>query len=183
VVPWQEAAKSGNITADFMERIYGRGAAVVLTWLVVWTALASVFSLTLGYSRIPYAAARGGDFFRLFARVHPRDHYPAPSLLAVGGLTAVFCFLSLETLVSAAVTVRIVIQFIGQIAALHLLRTRRPDVPMPFRMKLYPLPSLIALVGWLFLWGTSGVLLLALGLGVILSGAAVFILWRAKSRS
>jgi amino acid transporter len=182
VVPWQEAAKSSNIAAEFMERLHGRGAAVLLTWLVVWTALASVFSMTLGYSRIPYAAARAGDFFRVFSRVHPRHHYPGPSLLAMGGLTAAFCFLSLETLVGAAVTVRILVQFIGQIAALHLLRTRRPDIPLPFRMKFYPLPSLVALGGWLFLWGTSGWLLLALGLGVILSGTIVFLIWRRFGR-
>jgi amino acid transporter len=183
VVPWQEAMASQNIAAQFMEKVYGRRAAVILSWLVVWTSLACLFSMTLGYSRIPYAAARAGDFFRVFGRVHPREHYPTVSLVALGGLTAAFCFLPLDTLIGAAVTVRIVVQFIGQIAALHVLRTRRPDVALPFRMKLYPLPALLALVGWLFLWCTSGWELLAMGLGVILSGCVVFAVWRAIARN
>jgi len=179
VLPWQQAMQSQNIAAEFMERLYGRNAAVVLSWLVVWTALASLFSMTLGYSRIPYAAARAGDFFHVFDRVHPREHYPWLSLLAVGGLTAVFCFLPLDVVISAAVTVRILVQFIGQIVGLHLLRTQRPDVPMPFKMWLYPVPSLVALAGWLFLWGTSGWTLLAIGSGVIASGVLVYLIWRA----
>jgi amino acid transporter len=174
VVPWQEAMQSENIAAQFMERVYGRGAAVTLSWLVIWTCLACLFAMTLGYSRIPYAAARAGDFFRIFGRVHPRHHYPTTSLWAIGGVTAAFCFLPLGVLIEAAVTVRILVQFIGQIVALHVLRKTRPDIPLPFRMRLYPVPSLVALVGWLFLWGTSGWLLLGVGLGVIVSGCLLF---------
>lgn len=174
VVPWQEAMHSENIAAQFMERVYGRNAAVVVSWLVVWTSAACLFAMTLGYSRIPFAAARAGDFFRVFGRVHPRQHYPAASLWAIGGLTAVFCFLPLDVLIDATVTVRILLQFVGQIVALHLLHHARPDVRLPFRMWLYPLPAGIALVGWLFLWGTSGWRLLAIGLGVILSGLVVY---------
>ena len=82
------------------------------------------------------------------------------SLLAIGALTAVFCYVPLQTVIEGAVTVRIAVQFIGQIAALHILRTRRPDVPLPFRMWLYPMPALLALIGWIFLWATSGLTLL-----------------------
>jgi amino acid transporter len=178
VVPWQEAMKSQNIAALFMERLFGRRAAVAFTVLVVWTALASLFAGTLGYSRIPFAAAREGDFFPAFALLHPRGHYPWVSLLSLSALTAVFCFFSLDVVISAAVSVRIVVQFIGQIVALHLLRTTRPDVPMPFRMWLYPLPSLVALVGWLFVWATSGRQVLLAGGVVVVAGVAVFFAWR-----
>ncbi len=181
VVPWQEAMKSENIAALFMEKLFGRGVAVAFTWLVIWTAAASLFAITLGYSRIPYAAARQGDFFRIFAYVHPEGRYPLVSLLAIGALTAVFCYVPLQTVIEGAVTVRIAVQFIGQIAALHILRTRRPDVPLPFRMWLYPMPALLALIGWIFLWATSGLTLLLIGLGVIASGAIVFALWQKRS--
>jgi len=161
-----------------MERLFGRTAAVAFTMLVIWTALASLFAGTLGYSRIPFAAAREGDFFPAFAMLDPRGHYPVVSILALSVLTAVFCFFSLDVVISAAVSVRIVVQFIGQIVALHLLRTTRPDVPMPFKMWLYPLPSLVALVGWLFVWATSGKQVLLSGGVVIVTGLVVFLAWR-----
>ena len=182
VVPWREAMSSQNVAALFVERLFGRSVAVPFTWLIIWTAAACCFAMTLGYSRIPYAAARQGDFFSVFGRVHPRGHYPWVSLLAVSALTAAFCFLPLQQLIDAAVTVRILIQFVGQIVALHVLRASRPDVTLPFRMWFYPLPSLAALVGWSFMWATSGWALLLGGAGVAVSGTAVFLIWRAISR-
>jgi amino acid transporter len=179
VVPWSEAMRSPNIAATFMERLFGRDAAVAFTAMIVWTALASVFAGTLGASRIPYAAARAGDFFPVFGRLHPRGRYPWVSLLALTLLTAAFCFVGLEDLVNAAVTVRILVVFVGQIVALHLLRTARPDRPLPFRMWLYPLPSLVALAGWLLLFATSEPAVLLSAAGVLASGAAVFVAWRA----
>jgi amino acid transporter len=190
VVPWREAMVSKHVAALFMERLFGRGAAVALTWMILWTALACLFSLTLGYSRIPYAAARNGDFFRPFAYVHPVGRYPLVSLLSIGGLTAVFCFLPLATLVQGAVTIRIPIQFLGQIAALHFLRTRRPDIVLPFRMRLYPLASLAAMVGWLFVFWTArpdppdAPRPQILALAVIASGILAFALreaWRRRT--
>jgi amino acid transporter len=178
VVPWQEAVQSKNIAALFMERLFGRPIAVGFTWLVLWTSAACMFAITLGYSRIPFAAARNGDFFPVFAKLHPRDKYPFVSLLAIGGLTAAFCFLSLQAVITAAVTVRIMIQFMGQVIALRLLRTTRPDVALPFRMWLYPIPSLVAYAGWLFVLLTSGHVYLLAGLGVIASGCIVFLVWQ-----
>lgn len=174
VVPWQDAMKSTNIAADFMERLYGRNVAVAFTWLILWTAAASVFALMLGYSRIPFAAARSGDFFRVFAYLHPRKRYPVVSLLAIGVLTAVFCIFPLRVVINAAVTVRIVPQFVSQIMALHLLRKTRPDVRMPFRMWAYPLPSLVALVGWFFVLSASDFTSLAIAGAVIGSGCIAF---------
>lgn len=179
VVPWREAMASENIASLFMERLFGRRIAVLFTVLVVWTALASLFAATLGYSRIPFAAARAGDFFPVFARLHPRGQYPWVSLVSLSALTAVFCFFSLDKVIGAAVSVRILVQFIGQIVALHILRTTRPDVAMPFRMWLYPVPSLVALVGWLFVWVTSPRDVLLSGFGVLVLGVVVFFIWRA----
>jgi amino acid transporter len=176
VVPWREAMKSENVASLFMERLFGRPAAVAFTGLIVWTALACLFAATLAYSRIPYAAAREGDFFRVFARLHPRKNYPTVSLFALSALTAAFCFLSLDQVINAAVTVRILVEFIGQILALHILRTRRPDVPLPFRMWLYPLPSLVAFGGWVFMWATSGWVVLLAGAAVIVTGVGAFYL-------
>jgi amino acid transporter len=182
VVPWREAMESENIAADFMQRLFGRGVAVAFTWLIRWTVMACMFAITLGYSRIPFAAARNGDFFPIFAKVHRGQNYPIVSLVAVGTLTAAFCFFSLELVIISAVTIRIGVQFIGQIVALHVLRKTRPDVHLPFRMWLYPVPSLIALVGWIFVLLTPDPVYrwhpLLMAVGVTLSGCVAFFAWQ-----
>lgn len=179
VVPWEQAMQSKNIAAEFMETLYGRPVAVAFTWLILWTVLACTFAMTLGYSRIPFAASQNGDFFPIFSKLHPTKHYPTVSLWTLGGLTAIFCFFPLQAVISAAVTVRILIQFIVQIAALHVLRKTRPDVVLPFRMWFYPIPSLIALVGWVFILATSARESQLAGLVVLVSGVVVyfFYLW------
>ena len=170
--------QSENIAALFMERLYGRPIAVAFTALILWTALACLFAITLGYSRIPYAAAKQGDFFPIFSRLHPRGRFPIVSLAAIGGLTSIFCFFDLALVINAAVAVRILVQFVAQIVALHVVRTTRPDIVLPFRMWLYPLPSLIALAGWLFVFCTADRTVLVASLGVLGSGVLAFFLWR-----
>lgn len=183
VLPWQKAMESKFVASDFMEVVYGRRTAEVFTWLILWTVAACMFSITLGYSRIPYAAARNGGFFRVFAIVHPVHRYPVVSLAALGLLTAVFCYFPLEEVIQAAVIVRIIVQFIGQIIGLHILRTTRPDVQFPFRMWLYPLPSLVALTGWVFLFVTAEATILYIALGVLGSGCVAFAAWQFFRRS
>jgi len=182
VVPWQEAMESTNIAALFMERLYGRAVAVGFTLLILWTSLACLFALTLGYSRIAYAAARQGDFFRIFSVLHPRGQFPMVSLMVLGGLTALFCFFDLTIVINAAVAVRILVQFVAQIIGLHLLRTTRHDIRLPFRMWFYPLPSFVALCGWLFVFCTTDRPVLLASLGVLGSGCIVFVIWRLLAR-
>src|SRR6059058_6227889 len=62
----------------------------------------------------------------------------------------------LQAVIDALVTLRILVQFIGQIGAVMRLRQLKPDANRPFRMWLYPLPALVALLGWIFLFVTSG---------------------------
>ena len=147
--------------------------AVGFTWLIIWTALACVFAMTLGYSRIPYAAAKSGDFFR-FAYLHPTRAVSRGVAVVARRADRGVLLLSARRVINAAVTVRIVVQFIGQIVALHLLRTTRPDVKLPFRMWLYPLPSAVAFFGWLFVLGTAGWLFIVAAIGVVAAGAVVF---------
>ena len=157
VIPWRELAQSGAansklyVVSTMMQRIYGQGAASLITVLVMWTAFASVFSLTLGYSRVPYAAALDGNYFRAFARVHPKYKFPYVSLLALAGVAALFCFLRLADLIASLIVIRIVLQFLVQSIGVIVLRIRRPDMPRPFRMWLYPLPALLAALSFLFI--------------------------------
>jgi amino acid transporter len=157
VVPWRELAQSGAsnsklyVVSTLMQRVYGHGAASMISVLVMWTAFASVFSLTLGYSRVPYAAALDGNYFRAFARVHPVHQFPYVSLLALTGVAALFCFLRLADLIALLIVIRIVLQFLVQSIGVIVLRIRRPDMPRPFRMWLYPIPALVAAASFVFI--------------------------------
>src|ERR1700731_837372 len=157
VVPWREMVQVGQnnnglyVVSLFMQRIYGTAAARTVTGLVMWTAFASVFSLMLGYSRVPYAAARDGNYFRAFAQVHPEYRFPYVSLLALGAVAAAFCFLRLRDAIAALVVIRIILQFLVQAVGVIVFRVTRPEVPRPFRMWLYPLPALVAIAGFLFI--------------------------------
>ena len=156
VVPWQDMVQAAHsdtrfyIVSTFMQRIYGHWAAYLATALVIWTAFASVFSLLLGYSRVPFAAAQDGNYFKLFARLHPTGRFPYVSLLALGIVACAFCFLRLVDVIAALVVIRILLQFLLQTVGVIVLRVRRPDLPRPFRMWLYPLPALAATFGFLF---------------------------------
>ena len=108
-------------------------------------AAASLYATILGYSRVPFAAARDGDFFRVFARVHPTKHFPHVSLLVIALVSIPFCFFTLGQLVSWLIQVQILLRFIWQCAAVVLLRKYRPDIPQPFTMWLYPLPAVLSL--------------------------------------
>jgi basic amino acid/polyamine antiporter, APA family len=157
VIDWREvigAAESNNklyVFSTFMQRIYGNWAATVITGLIMLTAFASVFSLILGYSRVPYAAALDGNYFKIFARIHPVYQFPHISLLALGGTALLFCFFRLADVISALVVIRILLQFLLQAIGLIVLRVRRPEMPRPFKMWLYPVPALLAIVGFAYI--------------------------------
>ena len=156
VIPWQELIQSAKTDSHFfvastlMQRTYGMLAADIISVLIMWTAFSGVFSLLLGYSRVPYAAALDGNYFKAFAKVHPRFHFPHVSLLALGAVAMAFCFLRLADVIAALVVIRIMIQFLIQAIGLIVLRVRRPDLPRPFKMWFYPVPAIIAAIGFLF---------------------------------
>src|SRR5207245_2536919 len=149
---------------------YGGTVATSFTLLVLWTAFGSVFALLLGYSRIPFAAAESGYFFRVFGRLHPTKEFPYVSLLVLGALSIVAGFFSLGTVIDALIVTRILVQFMGQIVGLTLLRKNAPDLPRPYRMWLYPVPAVIALLGWIFVFATTQLLVILFCVGVLALG-------------
>jgi amino acid transporter len=148
VLPMQQAMTSPSIVADYLAVLLGARAAKVISVLILWTAFASIFSLMLGYSRILYAAARDGNFFRFFARLHATEAYPFVSILFLGVVAAAFCSISLKNVLQAILSIRAVIPFIAQIIGAVILRQREPARARPFRMWLYPLPAIVALGLW-----------------------------------
>ena len=179
VVPWREAMNSTFLVSDFMQRLYGRGAAIVITVMILWTAFGSVFALLLGYSRIPYAAANDGYFFRVFGKLHPTKNYPYVSLLVLGAVSIGAAFFKLDQVISALITTRILVQFLGQVFAIPLLRKKFPDSARPFKMWLYPLPAVIAFFGWAFVFTTSGWGYVGVGVLTLAVGVVIFLI-RAK---
>jgi amino acid transporter len=177
-VPWREAMSSSRVVSDMMERLYGSSAAALLSLMVMWTALAACFAALLGYSRIPYAAARSGHFFRGLAAIHPTGDFPHRSLLVLGAVSVIACLADLQSVIEALLTTRILVQFVAQIGTVFYVRTR-PDLSarMPFRMPWFPLPALIALLGWTWIFVTSSRPTLVIGLGTLAAGGLAFLLW------
>jgi amino acid transporter len=177
VIPWREVIESEHVASDLMLRVFGGWAASLVTLMIVWTALAGTFAAVLSYSRIPYAAARGGNFFKYFARTHPRGEFPHRSLLLIGAVSALACLAELKTVIEALLSSRILIQFVGQIVTVFYLRARSPGQSPGFRMPLFPLPALCALAGWLFVFATSERGVLIYGLSSLVLGVAAFAAW------
>jgi basic amino acid/polyamine antiporter, APA family len=188
VVPWREFVpadahpRSDFVVSIFMEKIYGSEIATLFTAMILWTAFGSVFALLLGYSRIPYAAAQDGYFFKVFGRLHPRKSFPHVSLIVIGVISIVCSFVSLGIVIDALITTRILVQFMGQILAVTLLRRRAPQMERPYRMWLYPLPSIIALLGWVFVFATTDWKVILFGLGSLALGIVFFLVWSRRYR-
>jgi APA family basic amino acid/polyamine antiporter len=189
VIPWQEmqvSVKSQGrfaVVALVMQRTLGGVAGNLIALLVMWTAFASVFALLLGYSRVPYAAALDGNYFRSFARLDPRGGFPTVSMLALGGVATAFCFFDLSEVIAALVAIRILLQFLPQHLGVILLRIRQPHRERPFRMWFYPLPPLLAGAGFLFVLirRPNAIVELRYGGAIAISGCVLFLL-RARYR-
>lgn len=186
MIPWEQARSSPVIASVFIERTFadpasGRIAAMVMTALILFVTASSLYAVILGYSRIPFAAAREGQFFTAFARVHPTKHFPHVSLVTLSALAIPFCFFSLGELVMWLMQIQIVTQFIWQCGAVMLLRRYRKEIPQPFTMWLYPAPVLVALALWTYVFLTSplrGQIIAVTFLGVAVAAFYLFDLTR-----
>jgi amino acid transporter len=165
-----------QLVADIAQSAFGRVAGRLMAALIVWTAFASVFSLLLGYSRVPYAAAKDGNYFRYLAAVHPKHGIPHRSLVALGLVASCFCFFSLAQVITMLVITRILLQFFLQQAGVILLRIQRPKLHRPFLMPLFPLPPLVAITGFIFILVNRSHALggLAVAAGIAVSGTLIY---------
>jgi amino acid transporter len=177
VTHWRVLAGSTHIVSDIFNTYYGHTTAVVVTIMVALTAYGSVYSLMMSYSRIPFAAARDGFFFSSLKAIHPTKHFPHYSLLIVGCITCFASLFSLDFIIAATLSSRILIQFLGQIIGLTILRKTQPQLKRPYTMWLYPLPSIVAFIGFAFIFVSSGIEAISLGLLWLVVGAAVFVYW------
>ncbi|MEO5564382.1 MAG: APC family permease, partial [Chitinophagaceae bacterium] len=180
VVPWQSVkADDKYLVSSFMEVVHGKQAAVLVTILILCIAMSSLFAVILGYSRVPYAAATDGNFFKVFAKLHPVKNFPYVSLIVLCAAGFVFSlFMKLKDVITAILAMRIIIQFISQSVGVVLLRKRFGINNMPFRMWLYPLPVILSIAIWLFLFYKTG-WFAVWGTGIALAGLAVYFIMKA----
>jgi len=175
VVPWQQLAHSDFVISLFFETVYNHTVAQIATVFILCIALASLFAVILGYSRVPYAAALKGDFFPVFGKVHPRLKFPHISLLALGGLAFIFSLLfRLGEVISAIVTMRILIQFVSQAIGVIRWHYTKPHDERPFKMPLFPVPAIISIIIWLYILTMSQTIFIILALGIIVLGVIMF---------
>jgi amino acid transporter len=177
VVPWQEAKDSSSIASLVLETAWGKGAAQVFTVGIIVTAFASVFAGLLGGSRVPYNAARDKLFLPWFGRLHPRLHFPTAGLYAMGVVTAIGSLFTLTDVISMLTAVFVLVQSVAQVAALTVLRRRQPNLPRPYKMWLYPLPSLVALAGWIYIYKSAGTKPIVLSLIWLAAGIIAYLIW------
>jgi amino acid transporter len=181
VIPWRDAIHSRYIASLYIETLQGAAAGKVMTVLLLWIAFSSVFSLLLGYSRIPYAAALDGNFFGIFGRLHPKGQFPYVSLITLGIVASIFSLGHLSEVIGSLVATRVLIQYLPQTVGFFLLRFKSPQLQRPFRMWFYPLPGIISLLGWLYVLGTAAKRSLLFAFAVFVVGSAAYFI-RSRMR-
>jgi fructoselysine transporter len=191
VISWQEIKGwvdgkldiQNYVISEFINRLYGSTAAIVITIMILWVALASLFAVMLGYSRVPFAAAQDGAFFKIFGKLHPTKGFPYISLLVLAGFAFVFSLLfKMADVISGILAMRILVQFIGQAVGLLLLRKREGKAKLPFKMPLYPLPIVLAIAMWLFIFYATGLKVIVSFTIVLGTGLIVFFVKAKKTK-
>ncbi|MDQ2873698.1 MAG: APC family permease [Actinomycetota bacterium] len=176
-VPWQHIVRSSSVASLVIQGAWGKAAADAVTALIVITAFASVFTGLLGGSRVPYNAAHDGVFFKSFGKLHPRYRFPHVALIVMALITIIGSFFTLATVINMLTAVIVIVQAVAQIAALTVLRRRQPDLPRPYRQWLYPLPSLAALAGWIYVYGSAGRTSIILSCAWLAAGIIAYLIW------
>ncbi|HEY6291774.1 MAG TPA: amino acid permease [Terriglobia bacterium] len=181
VIPWPRLLASKFVASEYTQVLQGAAAGKVMTALLLWIAFSSVFSLLLGYSRIPYAAATDGNFFPVFARLHPDERFPYVSLIILGLIASLFSLGKLNEVIGSLIATRVLIQYLPQTIGFFLLRRRHPDLERPFRMWFYPVPGVISVAGWIYVLVTAAPKSLVFAAAVLVVGSSAYFL-RARSR-
>lgn len=187
MIPWQEVKESRTVASVFIARTFtdpaaGHAAGIVMTGLILFVAAASLYAVVLGYSRIPYAAAKDGNFFAAFGRLHPTKHFPDRSLATIAIVSIPFCFFTLGQLVSWLIQVQVLLCFVWQAAAVVLIRRYRRDIPQPFTMWLYPWPAAVSGALWLFVFLTGPREGMVFASAFLAAGLAAYALFARKTR-
>lgn len=176
-LPLETIKASTSVASSVLEQAWGSTAAQIITALIVVAAIGSVFAGLLGGSRVPFEAARDKVFLPVFAKLHPKLNLPTAGVIAMGVITIIGSLFTLTTIINAAVATLVIIQSLAQVAAIVVLRRRQPNLQRPYRQWLYPVPTIVALVGWVYVYYSATWLSIGLSLGWIVIGCVAFLIY------
>lgn len=182
-IPLEELKSATSVASTVLENAWGTTAADVVTGLIVIAAIGSVYAGLLGGSRVPFEAARDHVFLPVFGRVHPKLRLPTAGVVAMTAITLVGTLFSLTVVINAAVATLVIIQSLAQVAAIVVLRRRQPDLNRPYRQWLYPVPTLVALVGWVYIYVSSTWQSISLSVGWMILGAIGFLIYARTEKT
>jgi len=178
-----EVASSDRVAADMMRRIagpHGAGAVSVAAMISIFAALNGSI---LSGSRVPYAMARDGYFFRHIGRVHPEFRTPSASILLLGVWSSLFVLSGHYNDLYNAVIFPSWILYGMTAAAVIVLRRKKPELVRPYRTWGYPwVPLTFVGVTILLLYQTllSSPRASGIGLVVIVLGVPFFFYWKRQ---
>jgi amino acid transporter len=176
-VPLDELKTATSVASTVLEQAWGSGTARAITVLIVVAAIGSVFAGLLGGSRVPYEAARDKVFLPVFGELHPKLKLPTAGVLTMGVITMIGSLFTLTTIINAAVATLVIIQSLAQVAAIVVLRRRQPNLVRPYRQWLYPVPTIIALIGWVYIYISASWLSIGLSVCWIAIGAVAYLIY------
>jgi basic amino acid/polyamine antiporter, APA family len=147
-LPMTGIAANPTVAQAAAASMFSAGAARWLALVIAVSCFGAMAACIMSGARVYYAMAEDGVFFRALAKISPRRHTPARSLILQGiwaaalvlsgGYDALFTYVMFMMVLSYALTV----------AALFVLRRKMPDAPRPYRCAGYPwLPGLYVAIG------------------------------------
>jgi amino acid transporter len=186
LLPMPVMTTSKLVAADAAQRIFGGMGESVVSAMVMMSALGALNGSMMTGPRIFYAMAEDGLFFRPIAAVHSRFRTPYAAILLATALG--IGYLSVQSFEKLADDFILGIWpfYALAVAAVFVLRRRRPNLPRPYRTAGYPLTPIIFLlasVAMLVNAVAQDPVKGALGAGLILLGAPVYWLWKGRRRA
>lgn len=174
-----------DIASFVAERTFGEHGAVITRALLAVAVLGSLQASVVTGPRIYQAMAEDGVLFRRLAEVHPKTRVPVHALVAQGAIASALLLTGTFERLLTFTTVAIVAFSTLTVLAVIVLRARRPTLPRPFRVPLYPVLPVVFVIanGWVLAHLlASGVREAIAGLVIVAAGVPAYLLFRRRSR-
>lgn len=183
VLPASAVASTDRVAGEMMRRILGPRGAGAVSIAAMISIFAALNGSILSGSRVPFAMARDGLFFRGIAHIHPVYRTPSISILVLSAWAALLVLSGRYDQLYTYVIFASVILYGMATAAVIVLRFKRPDMPRPYRTLGYPVVPIVFVLGITCL--VLSTLLKSpreslMGLGLISLGLPLYFYWRRR---